>query len=680
MNAKQILLLGVAAGSISSCSPGKESAGDGVAHFTAADQDSTVRLEDDFYQSTNGGWIAQHPIPGDRARYGAFDMLYEESIENLHAIVDEAQKANAPKGTEAQKIGDLFKLGMDTLRRDSEGIEPIKGYLAKARAAKFSEPAEFANLIGTMHTFIASPFFSFGCTPDYENSSVNISELWQAGIGLPDRDYYFDETERGAGIISSYKVMIAKLLTIAGLDNSEARAEAIFALEKQLAEIMNTKEENRNPQAVSNKNTLATLKELSKGFDWDTYFATLGAEVKDINVGQVKYFSKVFDVVAKADTAVVADYLTYKTISGFSSCLTSEIYAVRFDFYGRVLSGTQEMRPLWKRTLGTVEECMGEALGRLYVERHFPEAAKKRMVDLIEQLRISFGERIDALTWMGDSTKMAAHEKLAAIKVKVGYPDKWKDYSTLEIDPAKSYAENLVAVSIFQHKEEMAKINNPVDKDEWFMTPQTVNAYYNPMGNEIVFPAAILQPPFFYANGDDAVNFGAIGVVIGHEMTHGFDDQGRQFDKEGNLKNWWTEADCKEFEKATSRLVDYFGGLTAIDSLKINGRLTLGENIADLGGLNIAHQAFRNTLKGKSEPAPIDGQTAEQRFLLGYSRIWANAIRDEALYQQVQTDPHSPGRLRVNGQLPLLDFFYSAFDVKEGDKMYLAPADRIAIW
>lgn len=680
MNAKQILLLGVAAGSISSCSPGKESAGDGVAHFTTADQDSTVRLEDDFYQSTNGGWIAQHPIPGDRARYGAFDMLYEESIENLHAIVDEAQKANAPKGTEAQKIGDLFKLGMDTLRRDSEGIEPIKGYLAKARAAKFSEPAEFANLIGTMHTFIASPFFSFGCTPDYENSSVNISELWQAGIGLPDRDYYFDETERGAGIISSYKVMIAKLLTIAGLDNSEARAEAIFALEKQLAEIMNTKEENRNPQAVSNKNTLATLKELSKGFDWDTYFATLGVEVKDINVGQVKYFSKVFDVVAKADTAVVADYLTYKTISGFSSCLTSEIYAVRFDFYGRVLSGTQEMRPLWKRTLGTVEECMGEALGRLYVERHFPEAAKKRMVDLIEQLRISFGERIDALTWMGDSTKMAAHEKLAAIKVKVGYPDKWKDYSTLEIDPAKSYAENLVAVSIFQHKEEMAKINNPVDKDEWFMTPQTVNAYYNPMGNEIVFPAAILQPPFFYANGDDAVNFGAIGVVIGHEMTHGFDDQGRQFDKEGNLKNWWTEADCKEFEKATSRLVDYFGGLTAIDSLKINGRLTLGENIADLGGLNIAHQAFRNTLKGKSEPAPIDGQTAEQRFLLGYSRIWANAIRDEALYQQVQTDPHSPGRLRVNGQLPLLDFFYSAFDVKEGDKMYLAPADRIAIW
>lgn len=680
MNAKQILLLGVAAGSISSCSSGKESAGDGVAHFTTADQDSTVRLEDDFYQSTNGGWIAQHPIPGDRARYGAFDMLYEESIENLHAIVDEAQKANAPKGAEAQKIGDLFKLGMDTLRRDSEGIEPIKGYLAKARAAKFSEPAEFANLIGTMHTFIASPFFSFGCTPDYENSSVNISELWQAGIGLPDRDYYFDETERGAGIISSYKVMIAKLLTIAGLDNSEARAEAIFALEKQLAEIMNTKEENRNPQAVSNKNTLATLKELSKGFDWDTYFATLGVEVKDINVGQVKYFSKVFDVVAKADTAVVADYLTYKTISGFSSCLTSEIYAVRFDFYGRVLSGTQEMRPLWKRTLGTVEECMGEALGRLYVERHFPEAAKKRMVDLIEQLRISFGERIDALTWMGDSTKMAAHEKLAAIKVKVGYPDKWKDYSTLEIDPAKSYAENLVAVSIFQHKEEMAKINNPVDKDEWFMTPQTVNAYYNPMGNEIVFPAAILQPPFFYANGDDAVNFGAIGVVIGHEMTHGFDDQGRQFDKEGNLKNWWTEADCKEFEKATSRLVDYFGGLTAIDSLKINGRLTLGENIADLGGLYIAHQAFRNTLKGKSEPAPIDGQTAEQRFLLGYSRIWANAIRDEALYQQVQTDPHSPGRLRVNGQLPLLDFFYSAFDVKEGDKMYLAPADRIAIW
>lgn len=673
------MLLGVAAGALGSCAPGNGAA-DGVAHFTAADQDSTVRLEDNFYQASNGGWIAQHPVPGDRARYGAFDMLYEQSIDNLHAIVEEAKDANAPKGSEAQKIGDLFKLGMDTVRRDKEGLEPIKPYIEMARAAKFADAAEFAKTLGTMHVFIANPLFSFGRTPDYENSSVNISELWQAGIGLPDRDYYFDESERGAGIIAEYKAMISKILALAGLDNTEARAEAIFAFEKQLAEAMNTKEENRNPQAICNKKDLAGLKEASKGFDWDTYFATVGADVQTINVGQPKYFGKVFEIAANAEPETLADYLTYKTVNGFSSCLSSELYAIYFDFYGRKLSGAQEMRPLWKRTLGAVEGCMGEALGRLYVQRHFPETAKQRMVDLIEQLRISFGERIDSLTWMSDSTKIAAHDKLAAIRIKVGYPDKWKDYSSLEIDTEKSYAENLVAVSIFEHKREMEKINKPVDKDEWFMTPQTVNAYYNPMGNEIVFPAAILQPPFFYADGDDAVNFGAIGVVIGHEMTHGFDDQGRQFDKEGNLKNWWTETDCQKFEEATSRLVDYFGDVVVIDSLKLNGRLTLGENIADLGGLNIAHQAFHNTLKGKAEPAPIDGQTAEQRFFFGYSRVWAGAIRTEALYTQVQTDPHSPASIRVNSQLPLLDFFYDAFDVKEGDKMYLAPEKRIAIW
>lgn len=679
MNTKQILLLGVAAGAMSGCCP-DNGAADGVAHFTAADRDTTVRLEDDFYQASNGGWIASHPIPGDRARYGAFDILYEESIDHLHEIVNEAMKSNAANGSNEQKIGDLFKLGMDTLRRDKDGFAPIQKYLDMVRNAKFSDAEGFAKTIGTMHIFISHPFFSFGRTPDFDNSSMNISELWQAGIGLPDRDYYFDETERGKGIISGYKTMIAKEFTLAGFDNGEARAEQVFNFEKQLAEVMNTKEQNRDPKAVANKMDLAGLKNLTKGFDWDTYFATVGATVKDINVGQPKFISAVFDIVSKANPDVVNDYLTYKTIQGFSSSLTSELYSIVFDFYGKQLSGTQEMRPLWKRTLSVVEDCMGEALGSLYVKKYFPEEAKKRMVDLIEQLRISFGQRIDQLAWMGDSTKVAAKEKLAAIDVKVGYPDKWKDYSALEIDTTKSYAENLIAVSIFDNNEEMAKINKPVDKTEWHMTPQTVNAYYNPTANEIVFPAAILQPPFFYANGDDAVNYGAIGVVIGHEMTHGFDDQGSQFDKVGNLSNWWKEADREEFEKVTNKLVDHFSSLTVIDSLKGNGRLTLGENIADLGGLNIAHQAFRNTLEGKAEPALIDGQTAEQRFFYGYSRIWAGAIRPEALYQQVMTDPHSTGRLRVNGQLPLLDFFYKAFDVKEGDKMYMAPEERIVIW
>lgn len=679
MKTRQILLAGVTAGALCGCG-GSASQGDGAARFTEADRDTTVRLEDDFYTATNGGWIARHPIPGDRARYGAFDMLYEESVDHLHAIVLEAKEANAAKGTEAQKIGDLFALGMDTARRDAEGLEPIRKYIDMARAAKYAEPQEFAKTIGTMHMFIASPFFAFGRTPDYENSSMNISELWQTGIGLPDRDYYFDETDNGKSIVAGYKAMVAKVLALAGLDNTESRAEAVYALEKQMAEVMNRKEENRNPQAVCNKTDLAGLKEKAPGFDWDTYFATVGAQVEQINIGQPKFFGAIFGIVGAASPETLSDYLTLKTVLGFNSCLTSELYAITFDFYSRQLSGTEEMRPLWKRILGAVDGCMGEALGQLYVKKHFPETAKKRMVDLVEQLRISFGQRIDQLTWMGDSTKSAAKDKLAAIRVKVGYPDKWKDYSAVEIDPSKSYAENLIGVSLFQHKEEMAKINKPVDKDEWYMTPQTVNAYYNPTGNEIVFPAAILQPPFFYAEGDDAVNYGAIGVVIGHEMTHGFDDQGSQFDKEGNLSNWWSAEDRAKFEEVTNRLVARFDNLVVIDTLKGNGRLTLGENIADLGGLNIAHQAFRNTLAGKAEPAPIDGQTAEQRFFYGYSRIWAGAIRKEALYQQVMTDPHSTGRLRVNGQLPLLDFFYAAFDVAEGDGMYLKPEDRIVIW
>ena len=683
MKTKNLLLMGVAAGTVCGCGPAEQKE-DGLARFTDADRDTTVRLADDFYQYTNGGWIAAHPIPGDRARYGAFDMLYEESQDHLHEIVEEAMNAGAAKGTAAQKIGDLFKLGMDTARRDAEGLTPIKPYIESAKAADYSDAKAFATLIGTMHRFIASPFFAFGRTPDYENSSMNMCQVWQAGIGLPDRDYYFDETEHGKEIIAGYKAMIAKVLVLSGSDEAKAAesAESIFAFEKKIAEVMNTKVENRNPQAIANKMTLAEFEAKAPGFDWNTYFATVGADtanIKAINLSQPKFFGQVFGIVAAEKKETVADYLTYKTVMGFTSCLSSDLYAISFDFYSRQLSGVQEMRPLWKRTLGTVENCMGEELGKLYVAKYFPETAKKRMVELIEQLRISFGQRIDNLAWMSDSTKAQAKEKLAAISVKVGYPDKWKEYN-FDIDPNKSFVENLIVVDEFDNKEEMAKIGQPVDKNEWYMTPQTVNAYYNPEGNEIVFPAAILQPPFFYAEGDDAVNYGAIGVVIGHEMTHGFDDQGSQFDKDGNLKSWWTDEDRTKFEATTKRLSNYFSNLVVIDTIKGNGDLTLGENIADLGGLNIAHQAFRNTLQGKAEPAPIDGQTAEQRFLLGYSRIWAGDIRKEALIQQVMTDPHSTGKLRVNGQLPLLDFFYENFDVKEGDALYLTPEQRIVIW
>ncbi len=666
-------------GALASACACTEGSTDGNAHFTEADLDNSVRIEDDFYQHTNGGWIAAHLVPADKSRYGTFDILAEESIDNLRSIVEEVKAKKGAQGTPAQKIGDLYALGMDTARRNADGIKPIEDLLAQVANVDPKNKAEFSVFLANFHKY-ASAFFAFGRTPDFENSSMNIAELWQSGIGLPDRDYYFDDSEHGKEIIEGYKKLLSTVFNYIGKIDADKKAVSVFEFEKKLAEVMNKKEENRDPIKVCNKYDFDKLADKAPNFDWNTYVKEQGVSPKVINVSQPRYFAAVFDIVDHTDKQVVVDYLTSSLVRSFGSDLTSELENIYFDFYSRQLRGTQELRPLWKRILGSVEDCLGEELGKLYVAKYFPEAAKKRMVDLIEQLRIAFGQRIDNLTWMGDSTKAAAKEKLAAITVKVGYPDKWRDYSKLNIDPNKSYVENLIEVAKFDHMTEMQKIDQPVDKDEWYMTPQTVNAYYMPTSNEIVFPAAILQPPFFYANGDDAVNYGAIGVVIGHEMTHGFDDSGCNFDKEGNLNNWWTESDKAQFDSIAKRLVDHFSSLTVIDDVKGNGQLTLGENIADLGGLNIAHQAFRNTLKGKAEPAPIDGQSAEQRFLLGYSRVWAGDVRPEYLRQQVMTDPHSAGRLRVNGQLPLLDFFYEAYNISETDSMYLPAEKRIVIW
>lgn len=661
--------------------------GSSVARFTSSDADATVRPQDDFYQATNGGWIAQHPIPADRSRYGAFDILYEEAQDNLRALVEEAAAKKGAAGSPEQMIGDLYALGMDTARRDAEGLEPIKTWLDLAQQADPADAKQFATTIARIHRLVGNPFFAFGRTPDYENSDMNIAEVWQSGLGLPDRDYYFDESERGQQVIVAYKRMLSRLLALAG--RQEAEADAIFDFEKSLAAIMNRKEENRDPKNTSNKRTLGELPAAAPGFDWSAYLAELqtttpagGAQqiTCDVNVAQPKYFSQLFATVSQAPVETVRAYLTVRTLAGFTTCLSSDLYAISFDFYSRMLSGTEQMRPLWKRTLSTVDGALGEELGKLYVAKHFPEAAKGRTIDLIEHLRGAFEQRIGQLAWMSDSTKTQAIDKLRAIDLKVGYPDKWKDYSDVVIDPAKPFCDNLLAVAEHDHREEMAKIGQPVDKTEWYMTPQTVNAYYNPTANEIVFPAGILQPPFFYAAGDDAVNYGAIGVVIGHEMTHGFDDQGCQYDKRGNLSNWWTDEDHAKFDAITRRMEERFSQLVVLDTIKGNGKLTLGENIADLGGLNIAHQAFRNTLEGQPEPAPIDGQSAEQRFLLAYSRVWAGNIRKEALMQQVMTDPHSAEHLRVNGQLPLCDFFYAAYDVKQGDKMWLPEEDRIQIW
>ncbi len=655
---------------------------DKVAHYLPSDCDTTVRMGDDFYQYSNGGWMTAHPIPGEKSRLNTFDVLNDENLDRLKEIVEAAQKAKATQGTNQQKIGDYYTLAMDSARREREGIVPIQFVLDRIDKMDWILDGEiFAKEIAYHHLNFGNPFFAVGCTPDAKNSSMNIGELWQDGIGLPNRDYYFDESAKGQEIIVAYKKMVAKYLQLLGGDSASVgnRAEKIYDFEKKMAGLMNTKVENRDPQATYNKMTFEELKNAYPLFNWEAYFEEFPVMPAEITVGQPKFFKGVFELLQKTDKTVLSDYLKYTTVRGLSGYLSDEYALTKFDFYGKTLSGVTERKPLWKRSLDMVQGMLGQPLGQLFVEKYFTKEAKMRMQVLIEGLRTAFGQRIDNLTWMSDSTKVEAHEKLAAIKVKVGYPDVWEDYTEATIDTTKSLVENYIALTHFASVKSMREVGRPVDKNKWYMTPQTVNAYYSPLNNEIVFPAGILQPPFFYAEGDDAVNYGAIGVVIGHEMTHGFDDQGRQFGKDGNLHDWWTATDAEQFKVVTERLKNRFSNVVVIDSMHCNGELTLGENIADLGGLNIAHQAFLNTMKEGSDPM-IDGQTADQRFIYAYSRIWAGNYRDEYLRQQVMTDPHANGRYRVNTQLPMLDFFYSAFGITEADSMYVAPADRIVIW
>ena len=653
---------------------------DGLAHFSS-DFDTTIAQGDDFYQYSNGGWLKSHPIPGDKSRLNTFDVLNDDNLERLKEIVESARNKHAAKGSNEQKIGDYYALAMDSTRRQKEGITPIRPIIDRIRAMKFDvKDSSFATEIAYFHLNMGNPFFAVGCTPDAKNSSMNIAELWQDGIGLPNRDYYFDKSERGQEIIRGYKSMVAKYLELTGVGNSETRANAVYNFEEKLAEQMNTKVQNRDPQATYNKLSYDDLKKNYPDFNWDAYFNAFPVKPTELTIGQPRYFSNLFKIIAETDSTTLSDYMIICTINYVASYLSDDFMLTKFEFYSKLLNGIEELKPLWKRSLDMVQSRLGQPLGQLFVEKHFPASAKNRTIELVEQLRKAFGQRIDALTWMSDSTKTFAKIKLAAIGVKVGYPDKWEDFSGAEVDPSLSLVENFIHLTNFSSIKEMKEVGQPVDKEKWYMTPQTVNAYYSPMTNEIVFPAGILQPPFFYAEGDDAVNYGAIGVVIGHEMTHGFDDQGRQFDKDGNLTDWWTTEDEKRFKLAAQKIIERFSNVVVIDTMRCNGELTQGENIADLGGLNIAHQAFLNTLTDNGKDPMIDGQTFDQRFLLAYTRIWAGNYRDEYLRNQVITDPHANGKYRVNVQLPMLDFFYSAFGINENDKMFVRPEERIVIW
>ena len=644
-----------------------------------ANLDKTVSPKTDFYQYACGGWMKTHPLTDEYGRFGSFDLLAENNRTQLHGLIKGLATQQQEPGSIGQKIGDLYNLAMDSTKLNADGMKPMKPMLDKVAAVK--DRKGLTVLAAEMTRQGLGAYFNLFIGADEKNSSMNIVQAFQGGLGLGDRDYYLSDDAHNKDIRAKYEAHIARMFRLAGYEEGQAvkAAGQAMAVETDLAKAAYDRVKARDPQANYHKMTVAELERQAPGIDWNLYFKSLGLpEVKELNVAQPEALAEVAKQVGKGDLDAQKSYLLWKVIDGAASYLSDEFVEANFDFYGKVLSGTPEMQPRWKRAVSAVDGMMGEAVGKMYVEKYFPAAAKERMVKLVGNLQQALGERIRALTWMSDETKAKALEKLSAIYVKVGYPDQWRDYSSLDIKK-DSYWANVLRSNVFEYDYMLAKNGKPVDKTEWMMTPQTVNAYYNPTTNEICFPAGILQYPFFDMKADDAFNYGAIGVVIGHEMTHGFDNLGRQYDKDGNLRDWWTAEDAKKFEERTQVLVDWFDKIEVLPGLHANGKLTLGENIADYGGLQVAFQAFHNAVKD-APLGVVDGFTPEQRFYLAYAGVWAANIRDEEIRLRTQTDEHSLGRWRVNATLPHIEGWYEAFGVQEGDPMYLAPDKRASIW
>jgi len=642
--------------------------------------DATINPGNNFFEYVNGKWMSENPIPAEYSQYGAFTILYENNQKLLKELVKGvSEQKNITKGSINQKIRDLYNSGMDTVTIEEVGVNAIMPELEAIN--KLSSIEEVQKYIANMHKSGISPLFYVFSGADQQNSSMTIANLAQGGLGLPDVDYYINNDEASKNLRKEYIKHLTKMFTLAGDNEQEAKNKAFVVLniETQLAKVSKTRLERRDPNANFNKMSVSSLSELSPEFDWAKYFNEIGiTEIEEINVSQPDFFSGISVIMANNIVEDWKIYLTWNLLDSYANYLNKDFVNQNFEFYGKVLSGTQEIQPRWKRVLNNTSSRLGEAIGQLYVEKYFPPESKERMLILVENLRLSFADRINSLDWMSEETKVKALEKLETITVKIGYPDKWKNYSKLTIVP-DNYVQNVRNSREFEFIFDIDKIGKPVDKSEWGMTPQTVNAYYNPSYNEIVFPAAILQPPFFNKDADDAVNYGAIGVVIGHEMTHGFDDQGRKYDKEGNLNDWWTEKDAELFKKKTNLLVNQYNKYVILDSLHVDGKLTLGENIADLGGLNISYNALQMAYKG-NQPDPIDGFTADQRFFIGYAQVWRQNIRDKALMQRLKTDVHSPGDARVNIPPFNLDAFIKAFDIKEDDKLFIPVNERAYIW
>ncbi len=641
--------------------------------------DTTAVQGADFYQYACGGWMKKHPLTNEYSRFGSFDMLAENNREQLKGLIVEIAAGQNAQGTIGQKIGDIYKLAMDSVKLNADGVTPIQADLEKIASVK--DKSEIVPLMAELAHSGVFPYFSFYVGADIMDSKSNLFQLYQGGISLGEKEYYLDNDDVTVNIRNKYKEHIVKMFQLAGFDEAAAKKkmEAVMDIETRIAKASFSAVEQRNPAANYHKMSLDELKKEIPGIDWDAFLNGIGVKgVTELSVSQVDPIKEVEKIINSLPVENQIAYMQWSLIDRAAGYLSDDLVAQNFDFYGKTLSGKQTNQPRWKRAVSTVNGVLGEAVGQMYVEKYFPAAAKERMVQLVKNLQTALGERIRNLEWMGDSTKIKAIEKLNSFYVKVGYPDKWRDYTGLNIEK-DSYWANVKRATEFELDYMLSKAGKPVDRDEWGMTPQTVNAYYNPTTNEICFPAGILQYPFFDMNADDAFNYGAIGVVIGHEMTHGFDDQGRQFDKDGNLKDWWTAEDAKRFEERAQVMVNFFDSIQVLPGLNANGSLTLGENIADHGGLQVSFQAFKNATK--DAPLPVkDGFTPEQRFFLSYAGVWAGNIRDEQIRLQTKSDPHSLGRWRVNGALPQIGAWYDAFGIKEGDPMYLAPEKRVSIW